>query len=254
MEVKTITLNDYRDQFRRNMMIMSRTANGRLDLSASSTKIDSITAGSADDARNLALENTDRAIEYLYENRRRNFKSSKEIGELLLETAEITNKGIVKEGCLFRNGEDSTKFKYARIKDIPAMWEWFTDIFHWLLTTQCFEVEEIAAFCEYVINVVGHFFSDGCGKISMLISSYVFMRFDMQCPEYTSRDEYYRAAVRDRVPSVSDLHKLMADPEFWKFVSYYVSLRYRSTSAGEYGTYLSVSTTKTGRKRPCGEK
>lgn len=67
-----MTLNDYRDQFRRNMMVMSRTANGKLDLSASATKIDSMAVKSADAAQNLALENTDRAIEYLFNNRRRN--------------------------------------------------------------------------------------------------------------------------------------------------------------------------------------
>lgn len=42
-----MTLNDYREQFRRNLMVMSRTANGRLDLSASATKADSMAAGSA---------------------------------------------------------------------------------------------------------------------------------------------------------------------------------------------------------------
>ena len=67
-----MTLNDYREQFKRNMMVMSRTANGKLDLSASATKIDSMAVKSADAAQNLALENTDRAIEYLFNNRRRN--------------------------------------------------------------------------------------------------------------------------------------------------------------------------------------
>ena len=219
-----MTLNDYRDQFRRNLTTMSRTANGGLDLSASATKADSMKTGSAEEAKSLTLENTDRAIEFLYDNRRRYFKSSKELEELILQAAEITNRGIVREGCLFRSGEDSIKYKYARIKDIPAIWAWFTDILYWLLTTQCFEVEEIAAFCEYVINIVGHFFSDGCGKISMLVSAYVFMRFDMECPVYSSREEYYRAAIRDNVPTVSEMHRLMADPEFWDFVSYYLRL------------------------------
>lgn len=45
-----MTLNDYREQFRRNLMVMSRTANGRLDLSASATKADSMAAGSAGEA------------------------------------------------------------------------------------------------------------------------------------------------------------------------------------------------------------
>ena len=43
-----MTLNDYRDQFRRNLTTMSRTANGGLDLSASATKADSMKTGSAE--------------------------------------------------------------------------------------------------------------------------------------------------------------------------------------------------------------
>ena len=159
-----MTLNDYRGQFRKNMMVMSRTANGKLDVSASSTKIDSMAADSAADARNLAFRNTEQAIGFLYENRRRNFRSVKELEAFVLETAEITNKGIVKEGCLFRSGEDSSRFNYARIKDLPFMWDWFIRGFYWLLTSQCFEVEEIAAFCEYVINIVGHFFRTAAVK------------------------------------------------------------------------------------------
>ena len=125
-----MTLNDYRGQFRKNMMVMSRTANGKLDVSASSTKIDSMAADSAADARNLAFRNTEQAIGFLYENRRRNFRSVKELEAFVLETAEITNKGIVKEGCLFRSGEDSTKYNYARIKDIPTMWDYFMSVFY----------------------------------------------------------------------------------------------------------------------------
>ena len=80
-----MTLNDYREQFRSNLMVMSRTANGRLDLSASATKADSMAAGSAGEAWDKALENTDRALEFLFENRRRRFMSAKELEELVLE-------------------------------------------------------------------------------------------------------------------------------------------------------------------------
>ena len=64
-----MTLKDYLEQFRKNMMVMSRTANGRLDLSASATKADSMAAVSAEDARSLALENTDRAVRFLFDHR-----------------------------------------------------------------------------------------------------------------------------------------------------------------------------------------
>ena len=219
-----MTLNDYREEFRRNMMVMSRTANGKLDLSASATKADSMAAGSAEEARDKAFENTDRALAFLFDNRKRKFKSADELEELVIETAKITNKGIVREDRLFRNGEDSTKYNYARIKDLPVMWDWLMSVFYWMLSSQSFEVEEIAAFSEYGINIVGHFFSDGCGKISMLVSTYVFMRFDLPCPVYTSRDEYYSVASRAEIPKTSDMRELPSDPEFWKFVYYYIGL------------------------------
>jgi hypothetical protein len=55
-----MTLNDYREQFIRNTVIMPRTAD-------------------------YAPENTDRALEFLFENRRRRFMSVKELEELVLE-------------------------------------------------------------------------------------------------------------------------------------------------------------------------
>lgn len=192
-----MTLNDYREQFIRNTMIMPHTAD-------------------------YAPENTDRALSYLYENRGRNFKSAKEIEVLLLETAAITNEGTAREGCLFRE-EEGEGSGLAQAGDTPAIWDRFLNIFYWMLSSQCFEVEELAAFIEYVINAA-QFFPAGCGKIAMLMSTYVFMRFGLPCPVYTSEDEYCRIAAREQSLTAGDMHQLLADPEFWDFVSYYLSL------------------------------
>ena len=192
-----MTLNDYREQFIRNTMIMPRTAD-------------------------YAPENTDRALSYLYKNRGRNFKSAKEIEVLLLETAAITNEGTAREGCLFRE-EEGEGSDLAQAGDTPAIWDRFLSIFYWMLSSQCFEVEELAAFIEYVINAA-QFFPAGCGKIAMLMSTYVFMRFGLPCPVYTSEDEYCRIAAREQSLTAGDMHQLLADPEFWDFVSYYLSL------------------------------
>ena len=192
-----MTLNAYREQFRRNTMIMLRTAD-------------------------YAPENTDRALSFLYDNRGRSFKSAKDLEELLLETVTITNKGTAREGCLFRE-EDREGSGLAQTGDIPAIWDRFLSIFHWMLGSQCFEVEESAAFSEYVINAA-QFFPAGCGKIAMLISTFVFMRYGLPCPVYTSEDEYCRIAVREKSLTAGDMHQLLADPGFWDFVSYYLSI------------------------------
>ena len=190
-------LSDYREQFIRNTMIMPRTAD-------------------------YAPENTDRALSYLYDNRGRNFKSAKELGELVLETAAITNEGTAREGCLFRE-EDGECPGLTEVRDLPAIWDRYLGLLYWMLSSQCFEVEESAAFSEYVINAA-QFFPAGCGKTAMLISTFVFMRFGLPCPGYTSEDEYYRAAAREKRLTDDDMHQLLADHGFWEFVSYYKSI------------------------------
>lgn len=211
-----MTLNDYLEQFRKNMMIISNTANGTPNMFAAIAIIDPMPAGSADNAQNPSQENMERALKFLYDNRTRNFGSAKDLEKLIFETAEITSKGVIRE--------DSAGFNYASLIQIPLMWNWFISNFYWMLTSQCFEVEEIAAFSEYVISIKGHFFSDGSTIISMLMSTYVFMRFDLPCPEYTSGHDNYRAADIEKNPAVSNLYQLPADPGFWKFVSYYMSI------------------------------
>lgn len=101
----------------------------------------------------------------------------------------------------------------------------------------------------------------------MLVSTYVFMRFDKQCPEYRSREDYYRAAARDTILTAGDLYRLMSDTKYilipsqqvsrfmiWvRFTGIFYVMRikeslkqtvssiFRSTSAGEFGIFLSVS-------------
>ena len=70
-----MTLNDYLTQFKKNMQVMS----GR------------------EDTPELVSDYTEQALRYMFDNRRRNFKSAKELGELLLETEEITRSGAVRK-------------------------------------------------------------------------------------------------------------------------------------------------------------
>ena len=78
-----MTLNDYLTQFKRNMHVMS----GREDTPASGRE----------DTPELVSDYTEQALRYMFDNRRRNFKSAKELGELLLETEEITRSGAVRK-------------------------------------------------------------------------------------------------------------------------------------------------------------
>ena len=93
-----------------------------------------------------------------------------------------------------------------------------------MLTSQSFEVEEIAAFSEYVVHIAGRPLTENIGRTSMLISTYVFMRFDFPCPEYTSGYELYYKGAPGKIRTASDLYKLPGNARFRRFVSYYLSI------------------------------
>jgi len=190
-----MTLNDYREQFNENYMIMTGTASP-------------------------VPENIDRVIEYIFDKRRCSLKSEKDLEKLILSIAE---KVSMRENNLFRSGEDDKEHNYARVKDIPEMWSLFTITLFWMLTSTCFEPEEIAALSEYVINPNGHFFSDDCDIIAMLTSTYVFMRFDLPCVKYSSRDAYYRVAGNTEVPTIEGIKNFLVNDELENFTAYYLS-------------------------------
>jgi len=89
--------DEYLAQFRKNLMTMSRTANGTLDLSASATKVDSMLTTDSNKAQALALSGTEKALAFLYENRNREFASSEELSAFLLEAARITEPDKAKK-------------------------------------------------------------------------------------------------------------------------------------------------------------
>ena len=221
-----MTLNDYLTQFKKNMQVMS----GR------------------EDTPELVSDYTEQALRYMFDNRRRNFKSAKELGELLLETEEITRSGAVRKespgvskaerfwlgiaeslrlnraDSLRRDGTDNIWISNSGKKKLPAAWVCFLNIFYWMLTSQSFEVEEIAAFSEYVVHIAARSLTENSGRTSMLISTYVFMRFDFPCPEYTSGYELYYKGAPGKIRTASDLYKLPGNARFRRFVSYYLSI------------------------------
>lgn len=200
VEVQAMTLNDYLMQYKRNMVILS--------------------GGESEEPES---GNTDLVIGYLYNNRRRYFRSVKELENLILETEEIAINGTVGESRLPTPKQRGIGDGRDRKRNRRVAWDRFMRIFYWMLTSQCLRAEEIAAYSEYAIPFVGRSLSDG-GRTAMLISTYVFMRFDLPCPEYTSKDEYVHAAVREKVRTYSEQHRLFSNPEFRSFVSYYRSI------------------------------
>lgn len=214
-------LKGYLADANHNLLATSRTANGTIDTSASSTKAASMESIDGDEAAARAKANFDKAISLAFEQRDADFSSASKVRQLVESIAAQINDGIVKEGSLIRTGEDSDKYPYTRLDELPAAMEQFYEELHQKLTNPDSDPVEVAAFCEYHIDLVDHFFADGCGKTAKAISSFVLMRAGLSLPSYKGgRDEYYKHAPRSivRVDQI-------ADRAAWQdFLQYYKSM------------------------------
>ena len=175
-----------------NLANTSRTANGVVDVSASSTKAASMIEGvQGDEAAVIARNNYQEAIGDLYEEKDRDFASPRELQLMIEDTAEQINGGIVKEGQLYRSGKDSEKHSYTRIRDLESAMEQFSNEFYDRLQSPDVDPVELAGWVEYRIDRTDHFFADGCGKTAKAINTWVLMRYGHALPHYRGREELY---------------------------------------------------------------
>ena len=183
------TAEEYREQALRNLVITSRTAQGEVDTSASSTKAAQMESLSGDEAARRARDNFEGAITLAYE-RRADTLDGESARTLVEDIATQVNGGILKEGVLLRHGEDSTKYPYTRLADLEEAMTAFYAEFAQRLSNPGDDPVDLAAWVEYNIDLTHHFFADGCGKTAKVISSMVLMRAGMPLPHYTDRKDY----------------------------------------------------------------
>ncbi|KTD61001.1 coiled-coil protein [Legionella santicrucis] len=113
----------------------------------------------------------------------KSLKSPEDVKNLLGQIATIMGNGIV-DGD-WKRTHDSEKFKvYTRVKDLESQLNDFSrEFFHKLQDLKIIKdpkkreqaAIELAAWCEYRINLTDHFLADGCGKTSALMANFVFM-------------------------------------------------------------------------------
>lgn len=110
-------------------------------------------------------------------------KSPSDVKQFLGEIATIMGNGIV-DGD-WKRTHDSEKFKvYTRVKDLELQLDDFSRQFFSKLEDikkisdpkkREKAAIELAAWCEYRVNLTDHFLADGCGKTSALMANFVFM-------------------------------------------------------------------------------
>ena len=228
-EKPIISVNQYLDEANRNLIAMSRTAHGIIDTSASGTKKEAIAIDERADVAGLIRSSFDRAIEMAYSAKSHHFENIHELRTFIESMAATINGGIVKDGMLIRNGEDSSKYPYARIADLPKFMDEFYEQLYARMNSPEVDPIETAAFAEYGIDLTGHFFSDGCGKTAKAVSSFVLMRANHKLPDYSrgnsrsyqeNRAEYYSHAPKQ----IPGLDPTLDERSYNDFVEYYRSL------------------------------
>ncbi|HZN93011.1 MAG TPA: hypothetical protein VFB81_09920, partial [Myxococcales bacterium] len=159
--------------------------------------------------------------------RHRQFQNPQELRAFVEKAAADINKGITKEGVLLRTGEDSPKYPYTKVADLPkAMDQFYGELFRRLDDPRQ-DPKQLAAWIEYRLDLTDHFFADGCGKTSKAISAWALMRKGEPLPEYGSRDAYFDLGLAKearRIPAqVRDLDTPTSnDQQFARWYSKYL--------------------------------
>ena len=229
LEKPKIPLSQYLKDAERNLQATSRTAHGIVDTSASPTKAESIEVNDEKKVEDLAQDGVKRAIEAAFSVKDHNFTNATELRSFVEWIAETVNGGILKNGVLIRSGADSDKYPYTRIADLPNTMDHFYQKLLEKMNDPEADPVEVAAFAEYNIDLSGHFFADGCGKTSKVISSLILMRANHELPDYSRgeskdyqqvRGEYYSHAPKQ----IQGIDPIEDERALKEFTDYYRTL------------------------------
>jgi 8-oxo-dGTP diphosphatase len=217
--------------FLKNIEDTSRTYNGDLDTSASPDKKAKLnTEFSPTQVSNLAIENLKDAFEFVYSNKNLMVYDAAILKQFISEVAWRSNKGFIRDkASLLRVGDNSHKYDYVDTTDVAGFYDAFVQELLSRIKDIDIDPVETAAWIEWNMDFSGHLFSDGCGRVAKLISSWLLMRRDLRLPDYkkdafgfaTVRESYRkRFAIREKVS-----YKIPTnDVNYRKFSRYYKSL------------------------------
>lgn len=215
---------EYRDALRHNLETMSRTAAGTVDAGASPEKARVFRSGlDVGDVADRARRNADRAFDLIWSLREHRWSTAAEVRDFVTLLWHTLNGGIVaNDAPMLRGGSDSLRHpNYTAVADVPAAFGQFCEELAARLVDPDQDPVRLAAWIEYRVNFTDHFFSDGCGRVSVFLASWALMRRGLSLPVYGSRETHYAQAPRTR----RDLNAAAEDDAaFTAFSRYYAGL------------------------------
>ena len=216
-----MTRETYREQAMANLRVMSRTANGKVDTSASADKKDMMAVTDGERAKNLALRNVEDALIFAWDNRYRVFSGPEDLRAFIEELARQVNRGLLGDGVLYRSGADSEKYSYTLVARIETSASWFYEELFSRLCREPYDAVAAAAAAEYYINLTIHLFADGCGKCAMVTAAWLLMRGGHALPVYPGREAFYKVC---RQPNSVPVGSEDDEKRFADFLRYYRGL------------------------------
>jgi len=204
-----------------NFRTTSRTAHGVIDVSASPDKSSKMNQSLMPEAiAKLAESNFIKVIDYAYNHRDDSFVEPEKLREFVDYMAKQINTGILKNDKLIREGDDSLKYPYTKIKDLfGAMIEFYKEFVIKLNDPKNNPIE-LAAWVEYRIDLTDHFFGDGCGKVAKAVGAWTLMKNNHNLPKYRSRKELYDYAPKQ----IRGINKQIEIDQYQKWLNYYKTL------------------------------
>lgn len=223
--------NDYLVSFLENVKNTSRTYNGNLDSSASPDKKDKLnTCLSPEQVSCLADKNLRSAFRFVYDNKDLMIHNTANLKQFINEVAWRLNQDFIQDKIfLFRVGDNSRKYHYVDTASVANFYDTFVQELFFRIKDINIDPIETAAWIEWNVDFSGHIFSDGCGRIAKLISSWLLMRKNLCLPDYakgvsgfaTIRESYRKQfAIREKVSYEVPTY----DTNYEKFLKYYKGL------------------------------
>lgn len=165
---------------------LSRTLGGVSDTSSSAEKPKLSAEGEALAYR--TKENLRLALEFLWENRERQFTSDAEVREFVDEVARQVSAGLLQPGqSLYRTWE--TKFRQTAPEAIEQEYQNFNKWLYEALASG--DPVATAALVEKRLDGEIHPFADGCGRTAKVLAAFVLLRAGLPPVAHRSRKEYY---------------------------------------------------------------
>jgi len=223
-----LSKQEYLDKFLRSIKNTSRTFEGELNVSASKDKsrlVNSLI--SKEDLVKITKNNVVKAFDFAYDNKNLLLSSPQALKDFIDRVARIVNRGIINdEQFIIRSRSNSHKYFYVNTKYVIKFYKSFVSQVYKKLNNPEISPVDLAAWIEWNIDFCGHIFSDGCGRIAKVLSTWLLLRTNSDLPDYGNGQdglETVRESYRKRfaIQSVIRLQIPTNTKIFNNFLRYY---------------------------------